>query len=81
MIPLSSFAYCGFMIYMSRLNSSPFELGFYFLLTCVQIVLMVPETVIGAKYFRPFLKRNEGEVEVDRFFEILKGFQLPPQTQ
>lgn len=64
------------MIFMSNLNSSPFELSFYCLLFLVQIALMAPETWPGAKYLRPFLKRNEMEVEAERH-EIIKRFQLP----
>lgn len=79
MMPVVAVVYSVYMAYQSYMHSSPLELLFYVALLIVPIATsaLLPQNAFGVKYFRPFLRRPEEEVEAERL-EIIKNFQLPP---
>lgn len=80
MLPIIAVLYSIYMSWQSFEHSSPLELIFYVSLVLVPLSTILPETVFGVKYLRPFLRRPEEEIEAERL-EIIKKFQLPKQNE
>ena len=63
------------MMYMSHIDSSPFEFAFFVFLAVVETTMLFDEKRFGVRIFRPFLRRPAKEVEEEKN-AVVRKFKL-----